>query len=82
MQTCAPLNGKNVCKGLLTEFENWSMELQIPNVTKGCPDTNSIKKSVWAKNEDNLKTPVLARPKIDDRYSDDRIERDQYKKNI
>ena len=70
----ALLNGKNVCNGkdLLTECENWSRELQIQNVTKGCLDTNSIKKAVWAKNKDELKTLVLARPKIEDRFSDDR----------
>ena len=67
----ALLNGKDVCKGkdLLTECKNWSRELQIQNVTKGC----------WTKtpqqNEDNLKTL-----KIDDRYSDDRTERDYIKK--
>ena len=44
-------NGKNMCKGkdLLTECENWSRELNIQNVNKGCLDTNLIKKAVWAK---------------------------------
>ena len=55
------LNGKNECKGkdLLTECENWSRELNIQNVTKGCLDTNLIKKAVWAKNEDKLKVLVM-----------------------
>ena len=55
----ALLNGKNVrkAKDLLTECENWSRELQIPNVTKGCLETSSIRKAVWAKNEDDFKTP-------------------------
>ena len=71
---CTLLNGKDVCKGkdLLTECDNWSRQLNIQNVTKGCLDT----KAVWAKNEDNLKTLVMAQPKIDDRYSDVRIEQD------
>ena len=36
--------------------------------------------SVWAKNKDDLKTLVMARAKIDDRYSDDRVERDYMKR--
>ena len=78
MCSWALLNGKYVCKDkdLLTECENRSRKLQIPNITKGCLDTNSIKKAVWAKNKDDLKTQVLAKLKIDDRYSDDRIEQE------
>ena len=57
----ALLNGKEVCigKDLFTE---WSRELQIQNVKKGCLDTSSIKKAIWARNEDDLKTLVMARP--------------------
>ena len=78
----ALLNGKNMCKGkdLLTERENWSRDLNIQNVTKGCLDTNSIKKAVWAKNEDDLKALVMNKTKILDRYSDDRVERDYIKR--
>ena len=77
----ALLNGKNVCRGkdLLTECENWCRDLNTQNVTKGCLDTNSIKKSVWEKNEDNLKILVMNEIKIQDRYSDDRVERDYIK---
>ena len=62
----AQLNGKNVCNGkdLLTDCENWCRDLDIPNVTKGCLDTNLIKKVVWARNEDDLKSMVLNMPKI------------------
>ena len=44
-------------------------------------DTNLIKKAVWAKNEDDLKSMVMNKIKIQDRYSDDRVER-EYKKRI
>ena len=73
---------KNECnrKDLLTECENWCRDLDIPNVTKGCLDTNLIKKAVWAKNEDNLKSMVMNKIKIQDRYSDDRVERDYIKR--
>ena len=67
------LNGKNKC-------ENWCRDLDIPNVTKGCLDTNLIKKAVWAKNEDDLKSLVMNKIKIQDRYSDDRVERDYIKR--
>ena len=78
----ALLNGKNVCKGkdLLTECENWSRELNIQNVTKGCLDTNSIKKAVCAKIKDDLKAIVMNKTKILDRYSEDRVERDYIKR--
>ena len=78
----ALLNGKNVCnrKDLLTECENWCRDLDIPNGTKGCLDTNLIKKAVWAKNEDDLKSLIMNMPKIQDRYSDDRVERDYIKR--
>ena len=36
-------NGKNG-KDLLTECEDWCRDLDIPNVTKGCLDTNLIKR--------------------------------------
>ena len=55
---------------LLTECR----DLDIPNVTKGYLDTNLIKKAVWAKNKDDLQSLVLNMPKIQDRYSDDRVE--------
>ena len=53
----ALLNGKNVCKekDLLTECENWSRVLQIPNVTKGCLDTHSIKRQCGQKMKTTLK---------------------------
>ena len=52
----ALLNGKNTCKGkdLLTECETWCRELDLPDVTKGCLDTNLIKNAVWAKNDKEL----------------------------
>ena len=75
----ALINGKLVCKGkdLLTKCENWSRELRIQNVTKGCLDANSLKKAAWDKNEEYLKALVLARPKIKDRYSDNKNKRDK-----
>ena len=78
----ALLNGKNVCNGkdLLTECENWCKDLDISNITKGCLDTNLIKKAVWAKNKDDLKSLVMNMPKIQDRYSDDRVERNYIKR--
>ena len=39
-----------------------------------------IKNAVWAKNEKELKQMIADRPKIDDRYSDDRKERDYIKR--
>ena len=59
-----------------TECENWCRKLDIPNVTKGCLDTNLIKKAVRAKNEDDLKSLVMNNIKIQDRYSDERVEKD------
>ena len=78
----ALLNGKNTCNGqdLLTECETWSRELDLPNVTKGCLDTALIKTAVWAKNEAEIQQMVENRPKIEDRYSDDRKERDYIKR--
>ena len=56
-----------MCKGkdLLTKCENWSRDLNIQNVTKGCLYTNSIKKAVRAKNEEKLKRLALAMPKLE-----------------
>ena len=78
----ALLNGKNTCKGqdLLTECETWCRELDLPDVTKGCLDTTMIKNAVWAKNEKELEQMIANRPKINDRYSDDRKERDYIKR--
>ena len=78
----ALLNGKNTCKGkdLLTECETWCRELDLPDVTKGCLDTNMIKNAVWAKNDKELEQMIANRPKINDRYSDDRKERDYIKR--
>ena len=78
----ALLNGKNECKGqdLLTECETWSRELDLPNVTKGCLDTDLIKKAVWQKNETEIQQMVENRPKIEDRYSDDKKARDYIKR--
>merc|ERR1711892_1098580 len=74
----ALLNGKETCKGkdLLTECETWCTENDIPDVTKGCLDTNMIKKAVWARNEKDILETIAHRPKIGDRYSEDRKERD------
>ena len=78
----ALLNGKNICKGkdLLTECETWCRDLDLPNVTQGCLDTALIKTAVWAKNEAEIKQMVSNMPKIEDRYSDDRKERDYIKR--
>ena len=78
----ALLNGKNICKGkdLLTECETWCRDLDLPNVTQGCLDTALIKTAVWAKNEGDIKLMVSNMPKIKDRYSDDRKERDYIKR--
>ena len=74
----ALLNGKETCKGkdLLTECETWCTENDIPDVTKGCLDTNMIKKAVGAKNEKDILEMMEHKPKIGDRYSEDRKERD------
>ena len=47
----ALLNGRDTCNGkdLLTECENWCTENDIPDVTKGCLDTNMIKKGSMGK---------------------------------
>merc|ERR1711892_259207 len=63
-------------KDLLTECETWCTENDIPDVTKGCLDTNMIKKAVWARNEKDILETIAHRPKIGDRYSEDRKERD------
>ena len=70
----ALLNGKNTCKGqdLLIKCETWCRELDLPDVTKGCLDTTMIKNAVWAKNEKELEQMIANRPKINDRYLDDR----------
>ena len=75
---------KNTCKGkdLLTECEAWCREYDLPDIIKGCLDATMIKNAVWAKNEKELKQMIADRPKIDDRYSEDRKDRDyrkQYK---
>ena len=78
----ALLNGRDTCKGkdLLTECENWCQELDIQNVTEGCLDTALIKNAVWAKNEDDIKLLMTNMTKLQDRYSDDRKERDYIKR--
>jgi len=74
----ALLNGKVTCKGmdLLTECETWCKDNDIPDVTQGCLDTNMIKKAVWTKNEKDILEIMEHKPKIGDRYSEDRKERD------
>ena len=57
-----------------------SRDLDLPNVTQGCLDTALIKTAVWAKNEAEIKHMVANMPKIEDRYSDDRKERDYIKR--
>ena len=54
----------------------WCRDLDLPNATQGCLDTALIKTAVWAKNEAEIKLMVSNMPKIEDRYSDDRKERD------
>ena len=78
----ALLNGRDTCKGkdLLTECENWCKENDIPDVTQGCLDTNMIKNAIWAKNEKDIMEMIAQKPKIGDRYTEDRKERDYIKR--
>ena len=49
-------------------------------MTDGCLDKNMLK-AVWDKNEKDIKLLVESRPKMQDRYSDDKNERDYITKN-
>ena len=78
----ALLNGRDTCNGkdLLTECEIWCNENDIPDVTQGCLDTNMIKNAIWAKNEKDIMKMIAKKPKIGDRYTEDRKERDYIKR--
>ena len=52
----------------------------MTTITQGCLDTALTKTAVWAKNEAEIKQMVANMPKIEDRYSDDRKERDYIKR--
>ena len=51
-----------------------------PDVNKGCLDRNIIQTAIWKKHEKDIKILVENRPKIRDRYSDDKNERDYINK--
>ena len=74
----ALINGSTHCNGdnLLTECINWSIELDIPAMTLGFTDKNSIKQVVKEINYKDLKELIQAKPKIADRLVEDSIERD------
>ena len=55
----------------MTECEIWCKENDLPDITQGCLDTNMIKNAIWAKNEKDIMQMIAARPKIEDRYSED-----------
>ena len=76
----ALINGKLVCKCKDLPTELWSKKLCIQDVTKGWLDKNSIKKPIRKKPEKEIKALVLDRPKIKDRYSDDKDKRHYIKK--